>query len=158
MWYPKLFVGTSVFLTILFLTLQYRMPYIARQRFCHMSTYYVHGTRLAALSFSSYFELFFTYSNSFGMKLKRKLLAIILYSRPNLIFVRNFYYIWILWRSSATHWAIRSITVQTYLHLMEFLWTKYVRLILCSVLNIDQMKSRFSLGIFCPVLLLDWNL
>jgi hypothetical protein len=40
---------------------------------CHMSTYYVHGTRLAVLSFSSYFELlFFTYSSSLGMKLKRK--------------------------------------------------------------------------------------
>jgi hypothetical protein len=125
-----------------------------------ISTYHVHCTRLAALRFSSYFELlFFMYSNSFGMKLKRKLLAIISYSRcPSLIFARYFYYIWILWRSSATHRAMRFISVQTSLHLKEFLWTRYVRSILCYVLNVDRMKSQFSSSRTWQVLLLDWNL
>jgi hypothetical protein len=44
------------------------------------------------------------------------------------------------------------------LSLGEFLWTKYVRSILCAVLHADRMKSRLSWGIFWPVLLLDWNL
>jgi hypothetical protein len=127
---------------------------------CLMLPYYVHSTRLAALSFSSYFELlFFTYSNSFGVKLKRKLLAIISYSRcSTLIFARYFYYIWILWRSSTTHRAMRSIIIQTSLHVKEFLWTKYVRSVLCSVLNVDRMKSRFSSSRTWQVLLPDWNL
>jgi hypothetical protein len=93
------------------------------------------------------------------MKLKRKLLSIISYiCCPTLNFPRYLYYIWILWWSFVHHREVHSITTQTYLHLAEFLWTKYVRSKLCSVLNIDQMKSWFSLGIFWPALLLDWNL
>jgi hypothetical protein len=72
---------------LLNLTLHHHMSYIADQQFCHMLMQYIHGTRLAALSFSSYFELlFYMYSNSCGMKLKTKLLAITSYSRPTLIF------------------------------------------------------------------------
>jgi uncharacterized protein (DUF1810 family) len=72
------------------------------------------------------------------MKLKRKLQAIISYIRcPTSNFPRHFYNIWILWKSFLFH------SIQTYLHLGEFLWTKYVRLIVCAV---DWIKSRFSSG------------
>jgi hypothetical protein len=87
-----------------------------------------------------------------------QLLAIISYSHPTLNYAWYFYYIWILWRSFVTHQAICSITIQTCFHLGEFIWTKYVRSIPCSVLNVDRMKSWLSSSRIWQVLLLDWNL
>jgi hypothetical protein len=69
------------------------------------------------------------------MKLKRKLQAIISYMCcPTLNFPQHLYYIWILWKILyLASWCTMLPYKQTYLRLGEFIWTKYVRLVVCAV-------------------------